>query len=285
MKKPCEKNKILTVTGILAIHCRAKLDLTLTGSQTAAEKIQSFIDNGDAFFINSDKKLVMTPNFTEATEGTRANGVTVPIEGAVEGYTVEFPETLEWTRKLKAIKETCNRMYLVDENEGTFTVYGLGNEAVPAPFDMTSISTALPNGRFGHTTSLPVNNISFKMNLADEITSGISELKLTSLPEFEIVRMGMVGDTISFYSAAKPYNADDDIIKISDDTVVDIADFEFSGTCTPTTAEVTDGSIVLSGTIPAGTIITQLKPIDGMMSLEPITTPTDIEPSATSTDP
>ena len=281
MKKPCEKNKILTVTGILAIHCRAKLDLALTAGQTAAQKIQSFIDDGDAFFINSEKKLVMTPNFTEATEGTRANGVTVPIEGAVEGYTVEFPETLEWSRKLKAIKETCNRMYLVDEEEGVFTVYGLGNEAIPAPFDMTSISTALPNGRFGHTTSLPVNNISFKMNLVDEITSGISELKLTSLPEFEIVRMGMVDDTISFYSAAKPYSADDDIIKISSDTVVDIADFEFSGTCEPTSAAVTNGSIVLSGNIPAGTIITQLKPIDGMMSLEPITTPIDIEPPTT----
>ena len=284
MKRPCEKNKILTVTGILAIHCRAKLDLTLTGDQTAAEKIQSFIDDGDAFFINSDKKLVMTPNFTEATEGTRANGVTVPIEGAVEGYTVEFPETLEWTRKLKAIKETCNRMYLVDEEEGVFTIYGLGNEAVPAPFDMTSISTALPNGRFGHTTSLPVNNISFKMNLMDEITSGISELKLTSLAEFEIVRMGMVGDTISFYSAAKPYSADDNIIEISSDAVVDIADFEFSGTCEPTSVAVANGSIVLSGNIPAGTIITQLKPIDGMMSLEPITTPTAIEPPATSGD-
>ena len=278
MKKPCEKNKILTVTGILAIHCRAKLDLTLTAEQTAAEKIQSFIADGDAFFINSDKKLVMTPNFTEATEGTRANGVTVPIEGAVEGYTVEFPETLEWTRKLKAIKETCNRMYLVDENEGTFTIYGLGNEAVPAPFDMTSISTALPNGRFGHTTSLPVNNISFKMNLMNDITDGISECYATELAEFEIVRMGMVNDTISFYSAAKPYSADDDIIKIDSDTVVDIADFEFSGTCEPESATVTDGSIVLSGTIPAGTIITQLKPIDGMMSLEPITTPTSIEP-------
>ena len=282
MKKPCEKNKILTVTGILAIHCRAKLDLSLTAEQTAAQKIQSFIDNGDAFFINSEKKLVMTPNFTEATEGTRANGVTVPIEGAVEGYTVEFPETLEWTRKLKAIKETCNRMYLVDENEGIFTVYGLGNKAVPAPFDMTSISTALPNGRFGHTTSLPVNNISFKMNLMDDITNGISECYATELAEFEIVRMGMVDNTISFYSAAKPYNADDDIIKISSDTVVDIADFEFSGTCEPTSAAVTNGSIVLSGNIPAGTIITQLKPIDGMMSLEPITTPTDIEPPATS---
>jgi len=281
MKRPCEKNKILTVTGILAIHCRAKLDLTLTGGQTAEQKIQSFIDNGDAFFINSEKKLVMTPNFTEATEGTRANGVTVPIEGAVEGYTVEFPETLEWTRKLKAIKETCNRMYLVDENEGTFTIYGLGNEAVPAPFDMTSISTALPNGRFGHTTSLPVNNISFKMNLMNDITDGISECYATELAEFEIVRMGMVNDTISFYSAAKPYSADDDIIKIDSDTVVDIADFEFSGTCEPTTAEVVNGSIVLSGTIPAGTIITQLKPIDGMMSLEPITTPTSIEPPTT----
>lgn len=275
MKKPCEKNKILTVTGILAIHCRAELDFTLATGQTAAEKIQSFIDNGDAFFINSDKKLVMTPNFTEATEGTRANGVTVPIEGAVEGYTVEFPETLEWTRKLKAIKETCNRMYLVDEEEGVFTVYGLGNEAVPAPFDMTSISTAMPNGRFGHTTSLPVNNISFKMNLVDEITSGISELKLTSLAEFEIVRMGIANSTISFYSAAKPYSADDNIIEISSDTVVDIADFEFSGTYTPTSISIVNGSIVITGgTIPAGTTITQLKPIDGMMSLEPITTPT-----------
>ena len=274
MKKPCEKNKILTVTGILAIHCRAKLDLTLTGEQTAAQKIQSFIDNGDAFFINSDKKLVMTPNFTEATEGTRANGVTVPIEGAVEGYTVEFPETLEWTRKLKAIKETCNRMYLVDEEEGVFTVYGLGNEAVPAPFDMTSISTAMPNGRFGHTTSLPVNTISFKMNLMDEITSGISELKLTSLAEFEIVRMGIADSTISFYSAAKPYSPSDTVIPIADGTVVDVADFEFSGTYTPTSATVTNGSIVFASAIPGGTTITQLKPVDGMMSLEPITTPT-----------
>jgi len=275
MKRACEKNKILTVTGILAIHCRAKLDLTLTGGQTAEQKIQSFIADGDAFFINSDKKLVMTPNFTETTEGTRANGVTVPIEGAIEGYTVEFPETLEWSRKLKAIKETCNRMYLVDEEEGVFTVYGLGNKAVPAPFDMTSISTALPNGRFGHTTSLPVNTISFKMNLVDEVTSGISELKLTSLAEFEIVRMGIIGNTISFYSAAKPFNSNDDIIKISDETVVDMASFEFSGTCEPTSVAVTNGSIVLGGTIPAGTVITQLKPIDGMMSLEPITTPTD----------
>ena len=274
MKKPCEKNKILTVTGILAIHCRAKLDLALTAGQTAAQKIQSFIADGDAFFINSEKKLVMTPNFTEATEGTRANGVTVPIEGAVEGYTVEFPETLEWSRKLKAIKETCNRMYLVDEEEGVFTVYGLGNEAVPAPFDMTSISTSLPNGRFGHTTSLPVNNISFKMNLMDEITSGISELKLTSLAEFEIVRMGIVDNTISFYSAAKPYNPDDNKIEISDGTIVDVADFEFSGTYTPESATVTNGSIVLEGNIPGGTTITQLKPIDGMMSLDPIITPT-----------
>ena len=274
MKRACEKNKILTVTGILAIHCRAKLDLTLTAEQTAAQKIKSFIDNGDAFFINSDKKLVMTPNFTEATEGTRANGVTVPIEGAVEGYTVEFPETLEWTRKLKAIKETCNRMYLVDEEEGVFTIYGLGNAAVPAPFDMTSISTALPNGRFGHTTSLPVNNISFKMNLMDDITNGISELKLTSLAEFEIVRMGIADDTISFYSASKPYSADDNKIEISSGTIVDIADFEFSGTSTPASITVTNGSIVLTGTIPAGMTITQLKPIDGMMSLEPITTPT-----------
>lgn len=274
MKSACEKNKILTVTGILAIHCRAKLDLTLTAEQTAAQKIQSFIANGDAFFINSDKKLVMTPNFTEATEGTRANGVTVPIEGAVEGYTVEFPETLEWSRKLKAIKETCNRMYLVDENEGVFTVYGLGNKAVPAPFDMTSISTALPNGRFGHTTSLPVNTISFKMNLMDEITSGISELKLTSLAEFEIVRMSLDTNTISFHSAAKPFNTNDAIIPIAAGTVVDIADFEFSGTYTPTSVAITNGSIVFTGTIPAGTVITQLKPIDGMMSLNQVVKPT-----------
>lgn len=274
MKRACEKNKILTVTGILAIHCSAKLDLSLTQGQTAAQKIQSFIDNGDAFFINSEKKLVMTPNFTEATEGTRANGVTVPIEGAVEGYTVEFPETLEWSRKLKAIKETCNRMYLVDEEEGVFTVYGLGNEAVPAPFDMTSISTALPNGRFGHTTSLPVNNISFKMNLMDEITSGISELKLTSLAEFEIVRMSLDTNTISFHSAAKPFNINDAIIPIATDTVVDIADFEFSGTYTPASATVTNGSIVFTSDIPAGTVITQLKPIDGMMSLNQVVKPT-----------
>ena len=180
MKKACERNKILTVTGILAIHCRAKLDFTLTAQQTPAQKIQSFVTDGDAFFINSDKKLVMTPNFTEATEGTRANGVAVPIEGAVEGYTVEFPETLEWSRKLKAIKETCDRMYLVNEEEGIFTVYGMGMGVVPEPFDMTSISTAMANGRFGHTTSLPVNTIAFKMNLVDDITDGISELEMTS---------------------------------------------------------------------------------------------------------
>ena len=164
MKKACERNKILAVTGIVAIHCRAELDFVLDGD-TAAERLQQFVDAGDAFFINSEKKLVMTPNFTEATEGTRANGVTVPIEGAVEGYTVEFPETLEWSRKLKAIKETCNRMYLVNEEEGVLTVYGMGLGEMPEPFDMTSISTAMANGRFGHTTSLPVNTISFKMNL------------------------------------------------------------------------------------------------------------------------
>ena len=108
----------------------------------------------------------------------------------------------------------------------------------------------------------------------DDITNGISELKLTSLAEFEIVRMGIANNTISFYSAAKPYSPSDTVIPIADGTVVDIADFEFSGTCNPSTASVTNGSIVLGATIPAGTTITQLKPIDGMMSLEPITTPT-----------
>ena len=274
MKKACERNKILTVTGILAIHCRADLDFALTAQQTPAQKIQSFIAAGDAFFINSDKKLVMTPNFTEATEGTRANGVAVSIARAIEGYTVEFPETLEWSRKLKAIKETCDRMYLVDENEGIFTVYGLGDSVVPVPFDMTSISTAMPNGRFGHTTSLPVNTISFKMNLMDDITDGISELEMTSLDEFQIVRMSIATDTISFRSAAKPFSTDDDIIKIDSLTVVDIADFEFSGTYAATSATLTDGSIVLAPTVPVGTTITQLKPVDGMMSLEPITKPT-----------
>jgi len=274
MKRACEKNKILTVTGILAIHCRANLDLTLTEGQTAAQKIKSFIDNGDAFFINSEKKLVMTPNFTEATEGTRANGITVLIEGAIEGYTVEFPETLEWSRKLKAIKENCNRLYLVNEEEGVYTVYGLGQGQMPKPFTMNNISTAMPNGRFGHTTNLPVNNISFKMNLMDEITSGISECNATGLSEFEIVRMSLDTNTISFHSAAKPFNTNDAIIPIATDTVVDIADFEFSGTYTPTSATVTNGSIVLSGAIPAGTVITQLKPIDGMMSLNQVVKPT-----------
>ena len=108
----------------------------------------------------------------------------------------------------------------------------------------------------------------------DDITNGISELKLTSLAEFEIVRMGIADNTISFYSASKPYSPSDAIIPIADNTVVDIANFEFSGTFTPTSVTVTNGSIVLGGTIPAGTTITQLKPIDGMMSLEPITTPT-----------
>ena len=108
----------------------------------------------------------------------------------------------------------------------------------------------------------------------DDITNGISELKLTSLAEFEIVRMGIANNTISFYSAAKPYSPSDAIIPIAGGTVVDIADFEFSGTYTLNSVTVTNGSIVLSGTIPAGTTITQLKPIDGMMSLEPITTPT-----------
>jgi len=274
MKRACEKNKILTVTGILAIHCRANLDLTLTEGQTAAQKIKSFIDNGDAFFINSEKKLVMTPNFTEATEGTRANGITVLIEGAIEGYTVEFPETLEWSRKLKAIKENCNRLYLVNEEEGVYTVYGLGQGQMPKPFTMNNISTAMPNGRFGHTTNLPVNNISFKMNLMDEITSGISECNATGLSEFEIVRMSLDTNTISFHSAAKPFNTNDAIIPIATDTVVDIADFEFSGTYTPTSATVTNGSIVFSGAIPAGTVITQLKPIDGMMSLNQVVKPT-----------
>ena len=274
MKRACEKNKILTVTGILAIHCRANLDFTLTAEQTAAQKIKSFIADGDAFFINSEKKLVMTPNFTEATEGTRANGITVLIEGAIEGYTVEFPETLEWSRKLKAIKENCNRLYLVNEEEGVYTVYGLGQGQMPKPFTMNNISTAMPNGRFGHTTNLPVNNISFKMNLMDEITSGISECNATGLSEFEIVRMSLDTNTISFHSAAKPFNTNDAIIPIATGTVVDIADFEFSGTYTPTSATVTNGSIVLSGAIPAGTVITQLKPIDGMMSLNQVVKPT-----------
>ena len=38
MKKACERNKILTVTGILAIHCRADLDFALTAQQTPAQK-------------------------------------------------------------------------------------------------------------------------------------------------------------------------------------------------------------------------------------------------------
>jgi len=270
MKKACESNKILTVTGIIGIHCRADLDFVLD-SDTAAERLQEFIDDGDAFFINSDKKLVMTPNFTEATEGTRANGVTVPIEGAVEGYTVEFPETLEWARKLKAIKECCNKMYLVDEDEGVFTVYGMDLGEMPEPFEMTSVSTAMPNGRFGHTTSLPVNNISFKMNLADDITNSISECEAISLTEFEIVRMAISTDTVSFYTAAKPYSPDDAVIEITAGTVVDLTDFEFSGDYELTSATVTDGSIVFAPTIPAGTTITQLVPVDGLMSLDPIT--------------
>ena len=270
MKKACERNKILTVTGLIGIHCRADLDFVLDGD-TPAERIQQFIDAGDAFFINSEKKLVMTPNFTEATEGTRANGVTVPIEGAVEGYTVEFPETLEWARKLKAIKECCNKMYLVDEEEGIFTVYGLGLGEMPEPFEMTSINNLMPNGRFGHTTSLPVNNISFKMNLADDITDGISECEATSLSEFSIVRMAIDTNTVSFYTAAKPYSPNDSMIEITAGTVVDLADFEFSGDYTPVSATVTDGAIVFADAIPSGTIITQLKPVDGLMSLDPIT--------------
>jgi hypothetical protein len=277
MKTACDRNKILTVTGIIGIHCKADLDFDLVSGGTTittAEKLQKFVNDGDAFFINSEKKLVMTPNFTEATEGTRANGVTVPIEGAVEGYTVEFPETLEWSRKLKAIKEVCNRMYLVNEEEGVLTVYGMGTGAMPEPFDMTSISTAMANGRFGHTTSLPVNTISFKMNLMDDVTSGISECDATGLSEFQIVRMSISTDTISFHSAAKPFNTNDAIIPIGADVVVDIADFEFSGTYTPATATVTAGAIVFTQTIPAGTTITQLKPVDGMMSLNQAKKPT-----------
>ena len=76
---------------------------------------------------------------------------------------------------------------------------------MPVPFDMTSISTAMPNGRFGHTTSLPVNTISFKMNLMDDITDGISELEMTSLDEFQIVRMSIATDTISFRSGCKTF--------------------------------------------------------------------------------
>jgi len=273
MKTACDRNKILTVTGIIGIHCKADLDFVLS-ADTTAERLQRFVDDGDAFFINSEKKLVMTPNFTEATEGTRANGVTVPIEGAVEGYTVEFPETLEWSRKLKAIKEVCNRMYLVNEEEGELTVYGMGAGEMPEPFDMTSISTAMTNGRFGHTTSLPVNTISFKMNLMDDITSGISECDATGLSEFQIVRMSIDANTISFHSAAKPFNANDAIIPIAADAIVDIADFEFSGTYTPTSVAITNGSIVFTSDIPAGTVITQLKPVDGMMSLNQVIKPT-----------
>lgn len=269
MKKVCEKNKILTVTGIIGIHCRANLNFNL-GSDTPEQRLQQFIANGDAFFVNSEKKLVMTPNFTEATEGTRANGVTVLIEGAIEGYTVEFPETLEWSRKLKALKDFCNRMYLVNEEEGKFTIYGLGLDAMPRPFEMSSISTAMGNGRFGHTTSLPINTISFKMNLMDEITSNISEFYANQLDEFQIVRMTIAGNTLSFRSASKPYNVNDPIIEIKDGTIVDIADFEFSGNYIPDTISVTSGSIVFDPAVPNGTIITQLKPIDGMMSLDPI---------------
>jgi hypothetical protein len=261
------------VTGIVGIHCRADLDFVLDGEDTAT-RLQEFVDAGDAFFINSEKKLVMTPNFTEATEGTRANGVTVPIEGAVEGYTVEFPETLEWSRKLKALKECCNRMYLVNEEEGVLTVYGIGLGEMPEPFDMTSVSTAMANGRFGFGTSLPVNTISFKMNLMEDITNGISECDGTGLTEFQIVRMSIDDDTVSFHSASKPFNPDDAIIAITEDTVIDIADFEFSGGYVPASATETNGSIVFSLSVPAGTTITQLKPIDGMMSLEPITKPT-----------
>ena len=277
MKTACDRNKILTVTGIIGIHCKADLDFNLsteTTPDTTAKRLQKFVDDGDAFFINSEKKLVMTPNFTEATEGTRANGVTVPIEGAVEGYTVEFPETLEWSRKLKAIKEVCNRMYLVNEEEGQLTVYGMGTRVIPEPFDMTSISTAMANGRFGHTTNLPVNTISFKMNLMDDITSGISECDATGLSEFQIVRMSIDTNTISFHSASKPFNTNDAVIPIATDAVADIADFEFSGTYTPATATVTNGSIVFTLDIPAGTVITQLKPIDGMMSLGQVVKPT-----------
>ena len=273
MKTACDRNKILTVTGIIGIHCKADLDFALS-TDTTAERLQKFVDAGDAFFINSEKKLVMTPNFTEATEGTRANGVTVPIEGAVEGYTVEFPETLEWSRKLKAIKEVCDRMYLVNEEEGELTVYGMGTGEMPEPFDMTSISTAMANGRFGHTTNLPVNTISFKMNLMDDITSGISECDATGLSEFQIVRMSIDTNTISFHSAAKPYNTSDAVIPIATDAIVDIADFEFSGTYTPTSAAITNGSIVFTSDIPAGTVITQLKPVDGMMSLNQAIKPT-----------
>lgn len=273
MKTACDRNKILTVTGIIGIHCKADLDFVLS-ADTTAERLQQFVDDGDAFFINSEKKLVMTPNFTEATEGTRANGVTVPIEGAVEGYTVEFPETLEWSRKLKALKEVCNRMYLVNEEEGELTVYGMGAGEMPEPFDMTSISTAMTNGRFGHTTSLPVNTISFKMNLMDDITSGISECDATGLSEFQIVRMLLDANTISFHSAAKPFNTNDTVIPIATDVIVDIADFEFSGTYTPASVTITNGSIVFTSDIPAGTVITQLKPVDGMMSLNQVIKPT-----------
>ena len=40
----------------------------------------------------------------------------------------------------------------------------------------------------------------------DDITDGISELEMTSLDEFQIVRMSIATDTISFRSAAKPFS-------------------------------------------------------------------------------
>ena len=73
--------------------------------------------------------------------------------------------------------------------------------------------------------------------------------------------------------AAKPFNTSV-VIPIATVTVVDACDFEFSGTYVATSATLTDGSIVLLLLLPAGTTITQLKPVDGMMSLEPITKPT-----------
>jgi hypothetical protein len=77
-------------------------------------------------------------------------------------------------------------------------------------------------------------------------------------------------NAISFYSASKPYNPNDPKISIADGTIVDLTAFEFSGTYTPETATVTNGSIVFTPPIPSGTKITQLMPIDGMLSVDPV---------------
>lgn len=270
MKKGCSKNDLLTINGILGIHCQAPR-IGLDPAQP--EELPDLIAEGNAFLVTDTKKLVLTVNNVEAQTATGGNGTIYQTAPTYEGYTAEYPPTLEFTKKLKAIKDTCDRCYLVDIQEDKYVIYGLRREVAGNwlldPFDFENVTTSLPNGRFSGGSVIPLNNISFILNEMDIITDRIGSIEYNSLAEFEIAFINLVGSTITFYD-----DSDTDIL-LSEKTVipipvtadVDIANFEYSAGYTPTAIAVTDGAIVLTPTPTAGTKITQIQPISGLMSL------------------